>query len=144
MKTGVVIGRWQTPYLHEGHKKVIDTALTENDLVFILIGHKIGDQLDDRNPYTFGERYKMISESYPQVLIGNLEDCPNDDEAWSRKLDRILDDIINPTLYGSRDSFFTHYDGVVKYREVEEIPDVSATKIREQLKLKKDGLSSES
>jgi bifunctional NMN adenylyltransferase/nudix hydrolase len=134
MKTGVIVGRFQIPYLHEGHKKLIDTAIAENDLVFILIGHKVGDQLDERNPYTFGERHKMIAETYPKVLIGNLEDCPNDDEAWSRKLDRILDDVLNPTLYGSRDSFYKHYKGIVKYREIEEVPDVSATKIREQLK----------
>ncbi len=38
MKLSVVIGRFQTPYLHEGHKYVLDRAEEEGDGLLILVG----------------------------------------------------------------------------------------------------------
>lgn len=139
MTTGVIVGRFQTPYLHEGHKKLIDTAFAENDLVFIFIGHKPNDELDNRNPYTYYKRLEMIKREYPNALVSNLPDVPDNDVAWSAQLDRLIEGMVNPKLYGSRDSFISHYHGFTPYREVEEVVGVSATKIREQLKEQNNG-----
>lgn len=138
MKTGVIIGRFQTPYLHEGHQKLFDTAFVENDLVFVFIGFAQGEARDERNPYTYSERCAMVNKAYPKALIGALQDVPENDETWSRELDAYLEQLVNPTLYGGRDSFHSHYKGRFPYREIESIPDVSATKIREQLKNKQN------
>jgi len=134
---GVIVGRWQSPYLHEGHKHLINTALSENDRVVIVIGCTKGGTVDERNPYDFAQRLNMIRRQYPdtkKVTFDYIIDV-DDDKKWSDKLDDILDQYIHdsPTLYGSRDSFISHYKGSYAYREVEEIPNVSATKIREEL-----------
>lgn len=138
LKSGIVIGRFQCPYLHEGHRHLIDTAFAENDIVFIMVGHKVNDELDEKNPYTFFQRYVMIQKEYPEALIGTLEDVPGNDRIWSMNLDELFSTTSNPRLYGSRDSFISSYSGKIPYREVGEIPGVSATKIREELKKKQD------
>lgn len=138
MKTGIIIGRFQTPYLHEGHKHLIETVFAENDLVFIFIGYTEGEPKDERNPYSYAERATLINKAYPKALLGALRDIPNDDVKWTQQLDSYLEQLVNPTLYGSRDSFHSHYKGKFPYKHVEQISGISATQIREQLKNKQN------
>lgn len=136
-RTSVVIGRWQTPYLHEGHRHLIDSAINEEgiDTTMIIIGCTKDNVRDERNPYTFQQRAEMIKEAYPHVLIGYVEDVA-DDVDWSREIDYMLMDLRQPILMGSRDSFISHYKGYFPYKHIEEIPGISATQIRNQLKNK--------
>jgi cytidyltransferase-like protein len=135
MKLGVIIGRFQVPWLHPGHLHLIATAIRECDHVLILLGssHKI----DDRNPYNVPERVRMIRRIFPQVMIETLWDIEGNDQSWSDSLDAwasIKRNQISCTesiLYHSRDSFKDFYKGNNKLREVEEVPGYSGTKLRE-------------
>lgn len=129
-KTAVIIGRFQSPYLHEGHKHLINSALNHpgiNDL-FIFIGTQ--EKIDERNPYSFEERQVMIQEEYPYAMTGYLPDIPNNDLMWSRSIDEILIQLNAPVLFGSRDSFYSHYKGIFPYISIPEIEHVSATELR--------------
>lgn len=133
-KLGVIVGRFQTPYLHEGHKKLIDTAIAENDIVLIMIACKKDRESDERNPYNYNQRKLIISQDYRNMHFGFIKDHESD-EYWSNQLDESIErpnhDI---TLYHSRDSFKEVYSGKFPLKEVPEVPGVSATQIREKLK----------
>lgn len=127
MSTGIIIGRFQTPYLHPGHLWLISTALRECDDVVILLGCQ--SNTDIRNPYLRMDRVRMIKRIFPQVEIIALWDN-NSDEEWSKHVDMLCDVYLNPILYHSRDSFVTLYKGKYPTKEVPEIEGFSATKIR--------------
>lgn len=130
--SAVIIGRFQTPYLHPGHLWLIATALREKGMVLILLGCNKGDVRDDRNPYGYEFRRAVINSIFPQVVIRPLVDKPSDEE-WSSDIDKILEKVNDPTLYYSRDSFIKSYSGVHPSKMVPEIPGYSATKVREEL-----------
>ncbi len=60
MSTGLTIMRLQP--MHNMHKKIIDTMLAENEKVILVIGSK--DTLDERNPFTYEERFDMVRAVY--------------------------------------------------------------------------------
>lgn len=129
MKLGVIIGRFQAQYLHPGHLHIIATALRECDEVVIFLGTQ--EHVDERNLYTVKERTEMINRIFPQVDVVVLWDCRSDQE-WSDNVDIIIGNIGGEaTLYHSRNSFKDHYRGEFPLKEVPEIEDYSATKIRE-------------
>lgn len=132
-RTAIIVGRFQTPYLHEGHKHLINTACMHEGIrdLFIIIGCQ--EEVDERNPYTFKQRKDMILKEYPMALIGIIWDVKDDNQEWSRNLDEMIEQMDAPLLFGSRDSFHKHYKGRFKYHPVDEIPGISATKIREAM-----------
>jgi len=78
------IGRFQ-PF-HNGHKAVVDEALTKAEKVALVIG---SDQQPRyaRNPWTTQERIDMITAVYPdEVASGRLHFCPQVDHTYN--LDR--------------------------------------------------------
>lgn len=133
--TGVIIARFQTPYLHAGHLGLIECVKAKHRKMVIVLGVSplLGSK---RNPLDFHTREKMIRKACPDVVVLPLADHPLD-VVWSANLDRMLMNTFPGAgfkLYGSRDSFTTHYSG--KY-EVEELPphgDISASEIRETVK----------
>jgi hypothetical protein len=66
MAYSLFIGRWQVPYLHGGHKKLIQTVLDEGKDVCIAIRDT---PIDKDNPYTIIQRKEMIQNSFPQTKI---------------------------------------------------------------------------
>lgn len=62
MKYSLFIGRWQ-PF-HDGHKKLIDKVLAEGKNVLIACRDT---EMDEQNPYTFADRFKMIRKAYPDI-----------------------------------------------------------------------------
>lgn len=131
-KTGIIIGRFQVPHLHAGHLDLIATALRENDTVAILIGTQ--SSIDARNPYSFEVRKAMISKIFPAAIITYLYDQPSD-EKWSEHVDQIAKWVGGECrLYHSRDSFKDRYSGKLPLINVPEIPGLSGTKLREQIK----------
>ena len=79
MKTGVIFGKFYP--LHTGHQNLIDTALSQVDLLTIVVTGKKGQII---KPQIRGGWLKKI---YPQVkikvIVHNIAD--DDDETWAKK-----------------------------------------------------------
>lgn len=129
---GVIVGRFQVPYLHEAHKDLIETVKKEHSKVIIFLGlsHTKVTQL---NPLDFESRKQMLLDAYPDVTVLYIKDVKSD-QIWSSHLDSQIADMLTPAesvvLYGSRDSFISHYTG--KYPTQELVPEivVSGTELR--------------
>ncbi len=134
MKTGVIIARFQTPYLHEGHIGLIEQVKTNHNKLIIVLGIPpvIGTR---RNPYDYHTREKMIKSEYSDLIILPLSDQLQDNK-WSEALDNLLSSVFPNEqfkLYGSRDSFIPYYEGKNETEELPENGDHNATALRESL-----------
>lgn len=116
MKVGVVVGRFQVPTLHEGHCRLIEHAINNYDQVIVLIGDTISKKLTSHDPLPYEARKSMISEVYPNAIIGKIVDVGNW-EKWVKNLDSLIEcacifeHIEDPEIYicGSRDSVVDRY-----------------------------------
>lgn len=133
-KTGVIIARFQSPYLHEGHKSLITSVMERHNKTVIVLG--IAPVLGSRrNPLDFPTREKMIKKEYPDLVVLPLRDHPLDTK-WSQNLDALLRDTFTGSsfvLYGSRDSFIHYYSGHNETVELPENGSYKSTIIREQI-----------
>lgn len=128
MRVGIIIGRFQAPYLHEGHIALIAEALAKEEKVVVLLG--CTNNKDERNPYDIKHRVNIIQDKFKDVEVHPLWDHPSD-EVWSKRVDLLSHCYgTTPTLYHSRDSFVSHYKGSIPTYEVQELPDISGTKLR--------------
>jgi bifunctional NMN adenylyltransferase/nudix hydrolase len=130
---GVVVGRFQTPELHAGHRHLLDTALAKHGTLIVVLG-VTGGQPTDADPLDAETRARMIRASYPDAIVRTLEDRRSN-AAWSAALDAVIREASGgcpATLYGSRDSFAWAYRGECGVEEVTEIPGESGTKARER------------
>ena len=110
---GVIVGRFQVPSLHEGHRKIIQEVLNRHSgrcIIFIGVSPTLGTK---ENPLDFVTRRAMIEQHFPNVVVAPLMDNGSD-EVWSRNLDNAIK-VIYPLgkicLYGGRDSFVKCYKG---------------------------------
>lgn len=113
-RVGVVIGRFQTDELTEGHIALIKHVQKCNDDVCVLVG--VAPKIDIRNLLPFECVASAIRDEFPGLFhVHPLRDIPGKDYEWSRQLDRFLE-LLFPfheiTLYGGRDSFKKHYRGI--------------------------------
>ncbi|MBB3056683.1 NUDIX domain-containing protein [Mucilaginibacter gotjawali] len=133
MKTGVIIARFQTPYLHDGHKQLISQVEENHTKLVILLG--VSPLLGSRkNPYDYYTREKMIKKDYPEVIVLPVSDNPSD-KVWSDSIDSLLKSVFPGEqfcLYGSRDSFIPSYSGRFETIELPEHGDYNATELRKQ------------
>lgn len=130
-KYGAIIARFQTMYLHDGHRYLIDTVNNlHRDNIIILLG--VSKNINSRNILPYEMRKEIVLESYPNAIILPLNDIGNDVE-WSNEVDNLLKDY-DVCLYGSRDSFIPYYTGKLDVYEVPPVHNISATEIREQLR----------
>jgi len=133
MKTAVIIARFQTPYLHEGHQQLISMVKENHEKLIILLGISplVGSR---KNPYDFYTREKMIKKDYADIIVLPVSDNPSD-KVWSESIDHLLQSVF-PTeqfiLYGSRDSFIPYYTGRFETIELPEHGDYNATELRKQ------------
>lgn len=128
---GVIVGRFQVPELHEGHKKLLELVSSEakNVLVFLGVAPTLGTKDD---PLDFTSRAKMIQTDCPNAIVVPLMDRATNKE-WSKNLDTMIRTVFpmgTVCLYGGRDSFLKEYDGNLKTCKIENFPDVSGTIIR--------------
>lgn len=131
--TGVIIARFQTPYLHEGHHDLIQQVKAKHNKTIIVLG-VTEVKCTPRNPFDFYIREKMIKEAYPSILVLPLPDRDSD-MFWSHQLDGLLTNTFPSetfVLYGSRDSFIPYYYGKFKTEELHENIHFSATELREK------------
>lgn len=133
---GVIIGRFQSPELHEGHKALIDHVIERHKKVILLIGRTPGVLVTRRNPLDFFTRKLMIQAEYPGVTILPIMDMPSDKD-WSRSVDdRIMEacgDHESVVLYGSRDAFIPFYSGRFQTVELNPSYSISASEIRDMV-----------
>jgi bifunctional NMN adenylyltransferase/nudix hydrolase len=131
---GVIIARFQTPYLHPGHVALIESVLSKHKRCVIVLG--ISPALGSKkNPLDFHTREKMIKKSFPDVIVLPLADHPLD-TAWSANLDMLLTNTFphaSFTLYGGRKSFIEYYSGRNAVHELPSNGDFSATELREAI-----------
>lgn len=146
MKIAVIVGRFQVPELHEGHIKLISTAINDCNRTYVLIGYDRqvhqGHKKDDRYPYSVSEVQRMMQKTFNgAATISYIEDMPTE-ERWWASLDAIAGTYASGGndvhLYGSRDSFISNYKGPHKVVYVDEIEGVSGTKVRAELKEKEN------
>ena len=129
---GVVVGRFQTPILHQGHHAVIGEADKHHKLC-IVVGVRPSQPVTKSDPLDYPAREQMIKEEYPEATVLALPDQPTD-EGWSESLDALIASLFpfdKPTLYGGRDSFKGHYTGRNDVKEVDAISGISATSVRD-------------
>jgi bifunctional NMN adenylyltransferase/nudix hydrolase len=134
---GVIVGRFQVPTLHEGHRTLFETVLKENTDVLVILGVS-GGQPTDRNPLDIKARECMLHEAYGafNIMIRHIFDKPSN-EVWSYELDSIIEGIANGrkvTLYASTDSFAPYYSGKYPVKELPEVTTVRGKEVRKQLK----------
>jgi bifunctional NMN adenylyltransferase/nudix hydrolase len=132
--TGVIIARFQTPLLHEGHFDLINYVRQRHNKVVIVLGVS-SVKGSTRNPLDFYTRERMVKKEFPEIVVLPLADCRND-ATWSANLDSLLSITFNNEhviLYGSRDSFIPYYSGKNEVQEIPQTKDFSGTSLRDQI-----------
>lgn len=109
---GVVIGRFQVPRLHGGHKHLLHFARAHHKHLLVMIGttEAFGTP---RNPLSFEQREAMVREVIPESVVLPLPDHPSDSE-WAKTVDALIETAFpshDAVLYGSRDSCLKEYAG---------------------------------
>lgn len=115
-KVGVLIGRFQSPILLEGHKEVIDKFLGMNFNDYLIILGVPATKATKNNPLDFDSRRRMIQEKYPRIQIMYLKDC-NEDEIWSKQLDAMIQNFAgnrDAVIFGTADNVCSRYTGKYK------------------------------
>lgn len=144
-RVGVIIGRFQVPSLHAGHRALIQHVAKHNDLVHIFVG-VAPFRLTKRNPLPYEAVIASVKETVRSLGIKAYV-CPlpdgRSDEDWSHTLDTVLNTVHygkNITLYTGRDGFNEHYKGKlpVEVVNLEKFKDISATEIRKSLEAYND------
>lgn len=133
---GVIVGRFQTNDLHEGHREIIQQVIDNHDKVIILLG--ISQAINTkRNPLDFITRKAMIEETFPSGISAILPLLDKySDLVWSKQIDNKVREVFpsgSVTLYGSRDSCLFYYLGEFKTIELKPTVYSSATSIREKI-----------
>jgi len=140
-KLGVIVGRFQTYWLTNGHKNLIKQVVEKSDKVLIIIGNT-PTILTDNNPLLPTLRVEMLklyirSITTKVVYYKTLMDTPSDED-WSNNLDDLIDSynghIYNTTLYGGRDSFIRFYSGNYQTFDLGLLGSESATEYRNSIK----------
>lgn len=128
----VIVARFQTPYLHEGHQQLLKQVSEESGRLVIVLGVS-PLRCTRRNPFDYFTRERMLRAWNPALTILPLPDHP-DDGQWSRNLDQLLLSALPGEqflLYGSRDSFISVYSGSLPVKELTAVSGHSATTVRE-------------
>ena len=141
----VFIGRFQ-PF-HNGHLKVVKTALERAKDVCIIVG-SCGGPRSYRNPFTFEERYDMIRDAFSDrendhIFIQPQRDFVYNDTMWIENIQELVKNIAETAdaddekiaLIGhSKDnsSFYLKLFPQWESINVENVKNISSTNIREE------------
>jgi len=135
---GIIVARFQVHNLTSAHIDLINTVKSKHNKVILFLG--LAPVLGTRtNPLDFESRKQMVLEKFPEITVLYIKDMPDDNE-WSKKLDSQINDMFTPgqtaTLYGSRDSFISHYNGTFPVIEFEPQSIISGTELRKEISSK--------
>lgn len=138
-KVGVIVGRFQTDKLTEGHLWLFDHVKAKgNAHMALILGIPPQDvRLTKRNPLPYQVRKALIENQVPGTFstIKYVVDV-NDPEKWSAALDAQVDSIVDmlgvesAVLYGSRHSFIDTYRGKYECEELQSPIVCTASKAR--------------
>lgn len=135
-KLAVIIGRFQTPYLHKGHIKLIEEAKSISNDILILIGctAAVGT---DKNPLDYKTRALMFYEAgvLSNPIIQPLHDVPSDKD-WSDQIDewvRVLGYKEAIILGGRDNSIQGSYSGKHEVKIIEAYGDHAASTLRKKV-----------
>jgi bifunctional NMN adenylyltransferase/nudix hydrolase len=135
---GVIVGRFQVHELHDAHLDLIQSVCSEHEKVIIFLGLS-PLMVTQNNPLDFESRKQMIFDKFPNVIVLYIKDS-HSDTVWSADLDEKIKDILGPNqsvvLYGSRDSFISHYHGKYPTQELIQEVYISGTEIRKSISKK--------
>lgn len=130
---GVVVGRFQTPYLTKGQKELLSFADASCTQLIVVLGVS-PLKVSYRHPLNVESRRLMVKEFHPDAIVLWKSDR-SDDGVWSEELDAMLAPYVgqNQTvlLFGGRDSFIPRYHGRhVTHQVPEDSSHESATDLR--------------
>lgn len=133
---GIIVGRFQTPWLHTGHVSLIESVQSLHGRVIIILGvSPVRNSLND--PLDIRSRVRMIQDLYPNIDVHSIMDAA-EDKAWSMNLDALAHGLMTPTqtfrYYGGRDSFIGHYTGSRPTTVLESDEYYSATQVRKEVR----------
>jgi bifunctional NMN adenylyltransferase/nudix hydrolase len=140
VEVGVVVGRFQTPNLHEAHIELITRVINAHPRVLLFLGLAADScKCTFNNPLDYSTRRAMIEQSFPSVEVHYIKD-QRSDELWSRDLDRQIHGFIGPkqkvVLYGGRESFIKSYKGSFPTIELVPTKFISGKEIRKNVGIK--------
>jgi cytidyltransferase-like protein len=85
----VLVSNFQ-PY-HNGHKSMVDFALSKHDYVLMFLRERLGPPRSKASPWLYNERVDMILAAHPadehRIYFSPLVDDP-DEEAWAKSLEQ--------------------------------------------------------
>lgn len=136
-KTAVIVGRFQAPYLHDGHKGLIEFAQKNYERVLVLVG--VAPTTSKENPLNFKMRKSMIMSTFDKIFVTKINDVP-DDKEWVNKVvstavKRFKSSISDLVFLGGRDSCvdLLEKSGYEVERVSFDLDHISATEIRKRI-----------
>lgn len=133
----VIIGRFQTPHLTEGHLKIFEEARKNSHRILVLIG-MTSAMGTDKNPLSYEMRQQMIDDKISDdymLIFKPLHDCASDKD-WSDQVDKLINECGDNevVIFGGRDnSIESCYSGIHKVTIIDELPNHSATALRKKI-----------
>jgi bifunctional NMN adenylyltransferase/nudix hydrolase len=112
---GVLVARFQTPVLLDGHREVLEKFLATSHSSHMLVLGIPATKATMSNPFDFNSRKRLVQKEYgDRMKIVYIKDCNNDGE-WSHQLDDLIDAFhggAKSTIYGMEESVIKRYCGV--------------------------------
>lgn len=137
MSTGVIVARFQVYSLHPGHIHLIDTVIKKCKKLVIVLGKKtVPDENNILPGYIRGGMLmEYLVKTYGSSLDFMIHSITDhiEDKTWSEKLDDLVSLYSDITMYGSRDSFLSFYNGKHKAEIIPELVGLSGTQQRETM-----------
>jgi len=130
----VIIGRFQTNKLHEGHLDLIRQVKATGNDILVLIGTTAATGTD-KNPLGFEVRKHLFDPYLNNSPILELKDMPSDKD-WSSQVDFIIESLgfKKARIWGGRDnSIENYYSGKYEIKVIEQNGQHSATNIRKEI-----------
>ena len=119
---GVLVARFQTPVLLEGHREVLDKFFAIPHFKHFIVLGVPATKATKCNPFDFNARRGMLQKAYGEsISVMYLKDC-NDDDVWSRQLDELIwsnNNGLDTIIYGTEESVTGKYHGIHKVVKLE-------------------------
>lgn len=139
---GVVIGRFQVPKLHPGHRHLFNEVMKRHRQIIVLVGCSAVGAPTDRDPMHFEPRRDMLAAELEPAAgwvfhYHPITDMP-DDALWSTQVDTVINTVRHTTrfpgsavrLYCSRAGFVDHYRGEHEVVYLSPLVEASGTESR--------------